>query len=164
MPSGLRWMSFTESAITGKSTKTRSLIRKGPSHRLGLATGSEEFLLIDDRFKAGGASSIRGFAHNSLGPVNPATGNALGGQAVMVLNQELRFPIYGMLHGGAFYDAGNVFPHVKDIQLRDFRHSAGVGLRLVTSFGAVRLDWARVLDPEPGEKKSRLHFSFGYAF
>ena len=36
--------------------------------RLGLATGTSEILLTDDRFLAGGANSVRGFRQNSLGP------------------------------------------------------------------------------------------------
>jgi outer membrane protein assembly factor BamA len=111
---------------------------------------------------------VRGFEQNALGPsvVIPETGEQvyIGGQAVLVMNQELRFPIYKLLHGGVFYDVGNVFPRVKDLRISDLRHSAGGGLRLVFSFGAVRLDWARLLDVRSGETPSRLHFSFGYAF
>jgi outer membrane protein assembly complex protein YaeT len=138
------------------------------SYRLGLADGSEEFLFIEDRFRAGGANSVRGFKQDSLGPsiTIPESNEELfiGGQAVVVMNQELRFPTYKMLHGGVFYDTGNVFARVKDLQLSELRHSAGWGLRLVLPFGALRLDWARILDLEEGETPSRWHFSFGYAF
>jgi outer membrane protein assembly factor BamA len=138
------------------------------SYRLGVARGSAEFLFIEDRFKAGGANSVRGFNQDSLGPsvIIPETNQEvfLGGEAVVVMNQELRFPIYKSLHGGVFYDAGNVFPKFKDLRLSDLRHTAGAGLRLVLPFGALRLDWARILDLQEGETPSRLHFSFGYAF
>jgi outer membrane protein assembly complex protein YaeT len=138
------------------------------SYRLGLAEGSKEFLFIEDRFKAGGANSVRGFKQDTLGPsvFIPESDQEvfIGGQAVLVMNQELRFPIYKILHGGVFYDMGNVFPRVRDLRLSDLRHSAGAGLRLVLSFGALRLDWGRILDLQAGETSSRLHFSFGYAF
>ena len=112
------------------------------SYRLGLAAGDREFLIIDDRFEAGGANSIRGFKQNSLGPIITIEGQEflVGGQAVVVLNQELRFPIYKLLHGGVFFDAGNVFPTVESVALDDFRESAGFGLRLVLPFGPLRLD------------------------
>ena len=105
------------------------------SYRLGLAAGDREFLIIDDRFEAGGANSIRGFKQNSLGPTITIEGQEflVGGQAVVVLNQELRFPIYKLLHGGVFFDAGNVFPTVESVALDDFRESAGFGLRLVAT-------------------------------
>jgi outer membrane protein assembly factor BamA len=138
------------------------------SYRLGLAKGSTDFLFIEDRFKAGGANSVRGFKQDTLGPsiVIRDTNEEffIGGQAVAVMNQELRFPIYRMLHGGLFYDTGNVFATVKDLRLSELRHTAGAGLRLAFSFGVVRLDWARILDLREGETPSRWHFSFGYAF
>jgi outer membrane protein assembly complex protein YaeT len=136
--------------------------------RLGFAPGERPFQLIDDRFQAGGPNSVRGFRQNALGPsvTVPETGKEIfiGGQAVAVLNQELRFPLYKALHGGVFWDAGNVFARLSDFRIPDLRQSVGAGLRYVLSFGAVRLDWARVLDPREGESSSRLHFSFGYAF
>jgi outer membrane protein assembly complex protein YaeT len=138
------------------------------SYRLGLAQGSREFLIIRDRFKAGGANSVRGFKQDSLGPavfVEPLDEVVyLGGQAVVVMNQELRFPIYKSVHGGVFYDTGNVFANVRDVRISALRHTAGAGVRLVLPFGALRLDWARILDLEEGEKPWRFHFAFGYAF
>jgi outer membrane protein assembly complex protein YaeT len=136
------------------------------SYRLGLAAGSEEFLFIDNRFTAGGANSVRGFKQNTLGPFVDVDDVRvyLGGQAVVVMNQELRFPIYKSLHGGAYYDMGNVFARVKDVSLSDMRHSLGAGLRFVLPVGAIRLDWARVLNPQPEDRLNSLHFSFGYAF
>ena len=68
------------------------------------------------------------------------------------------------LHGAIFYDLGNVFPRVKDMSFSELRHTAGGGLRYTMSFGALRLDWARILDVRAGEPRSRLHFGFGYAF
>ena len=136
--------------------------------RLGVAPGDRPFQLIDDRFEAGGANSVRGFRQNTLGPsvVVPATGQEvfIGGQAVAVMNQELRFPLYKALHGGAFWDVGNVFARASDVRIPELRQSVGAGLRFVLSFGALRLDWARVIGPREGESRSRLHFSFGYAF
>ena len=136
------------------------------SYRLGLAAGSEEFLFIDNRFTAGGANSVRGFEQSSLGPFVDIdeTRVYVGGQAVVVMNQELRFPIYKSLHGGAYYDVGNVYLSAKDLSLDDLRHSLGAGLRFVLPVGAIRLDWARVLNPQPEDRLNRFHFSFGYAF
>ena len=51
---------------------------------------------------------MRGFEQNTLGPLTEG-GDSLGGQAVAVLNQELRFPIWKRVHGGVFWDAGNVW-------------------------------------------------------
>jgi outer membrane protein assembly complex protein YaeT len=145
------------------------------SYRIGLAAGSgDELFIVDDRFKAGGPNTVRGFEHNSLGPklplLDPDTGQPtgdvafLGGQAVVIMNQELRFPIYKLLHGGAYFDIGEVYPKVSDIGLSDLRLTAGAGLRVVLPFGPLRFDWAEVLNPRQEDRISRFQFSFGYAF
>ena len=82
----------------------------------------------------------------------------------MIFNQELRFPIYKMLHGGIFYDAGNVFALASQMSLGEMRHCAGAGVRLVLPFGPIRLDWAYVLDPQPEEKRYQIYFTIGHAF
>ena len=135
--------------------------------RLGVANGSRDLLLIEDRFQAGGANSVRGFEQNTLGPsVILESGEEIfvGGEAVAVLNQEIRFPIYKALAGGVFWDAGNVFARAEELSLSQLKHSAGAGIRFVLPFGAIRLDWARVLNPDDDESTSRWHFAFGYAF
>ncbi|GEM_PF-6810925 len=136
--------------------------------RMGLATGTSEILLTDDRFLAGGANSVRGFRQNALGPsiTLPETGERIfvGGQAVAVWNQELRFPIYKLLHGGVYWDAGNVFTTAGQFRLSDLRHSVGAGLRFVLPFGALRFDWAEALNAQINDETTRWHFSFGYAF
>ena len=131
--------------------------------RLGVVPGENPLLIIEDRFKAGGPSTVRAFALNSLGPKN-AKGEPLGGQALVVFNQELRFPLYKSLYGGVFYDTGNVFLSAGAMSLGDLRHCAGAGFRYLLPFGPLRLDWAYVLDPEPGEDRYRFVLSLGHAF
>ncbi len=131
--------------------------------RLGVVPGENPLLVIEDRFKTGGPSTVRAFALNSLGPKN-AKGEPLGGQALAVFNQELRFPLYKSLYGGVFYDTGNVFLSAGAMSLGDLRHCAGAGLRYLLPFGPIRLDWAYVLDPEPGEDRYRFVLSLGHAF
>ncbi len=131
--------------------------------RLGAVPGENPALIIEDRFKAGGPNSVRGFRLNSLGPKTDLD-EPLGGQAIAIFNTELRFPIYKSFYGGFFYDAGNAFALAKEMSLKGLRHSAGLGLRFMLPFGPIRLDWAFVLDPQPGESRSRLVFSLGHAF
>jgi outer membrane protein assembly complex protein YaeT len=134
------------------------------SYRMGIADAFDEFLLPDNRFRAGGATTVRGFAQDSLGPADPITGTVIGGEGLVVFNQELRFPIYRWFQGVAFYDAGNVFLNASDFRLFDLRHSAGAGLRVVFPFGLLRFDVAWVLDRQPGEKTSRFWFNLNHAF
>ncbi len=78
---------------------------------------------LPERFFAGGGTSLRGFALNQAGPRDPITGFPVGGQAMLVFNQDLRFPMHlpligNRLGGAVFYDAGNVFSSVRQISLR----------------------------------------------
>jgi outer membrane protein assembly factor BamA len=125
----------------------------------------DPLLDLEDRFTAGGPFSVRGFDTNELGPTFPEEdGFPIGGRGVLIFNQELRFPIWGGLWGGVFYDAGNVFEEADLIRLDDLRQSYGVGLRYDVGFGVLRADVARVIARQPGESKERFHLSFGHAF
>lgn len=78
---------------------------------------------LPERLYAGGGNSIRGFALNQAGPRDALTGFPVGGQAMVILNQELRFPlklpIVGTRLGGAlFYDGGNVYSRASRVTLR----------------------------------------------
>jgi len=78
---------------------------------------------LPERFFAGGGTSLRGFALNQAGPRDSVTGFPVGGQALLVLNQEFRFPMrlpyFGTSLGGAlFYDGGNVYSRLTRISLR----------------------------------------------
>jgi len=75
---------------------------------------------LPERFFAGGGTSLRGFALNQAGPRDACTGFPVGGQAMLVLNQEFRFPMrlpfIGTSLGGAiFYDGGNVYSRLNRI-------------------------------------------------
>jgi len=78
---------------------------------------------LPERFFGGGGTSLRGFALNQAGPRDSVTGFPVGGQAVLILNQEFRFPMrlpfFGTSLGGAlFYDGGNVYSRLSRISFR----------------------------------------------
>ena len=97
---------------------------------------------------------LRGFAQNAVGPIGPDL-IPTGGNALVVLNNELRAPLFGRFDGVVFTDIGNVFPLISDISF-DLRESAGVGLRVRTPWFLLRGDYGFVLDPRPGEKRQPL--------
>jgi outer membrane protein insertion porin family len=84
-----------------------------------------EIIPLPERFFAGGGTSLRGFALNQAGPRDPCTGFPIGGQAMLVLNQEFRFPMHlpyvgSQLGGAIFYDVGNVYSRLDRITLRAY--------------------------------------------
>ena len=131
---------------------------------------------LPERFFAGGGTSLRGFALNQAGPRDSVTGFPVGGQAMLVLNQEFRFPLrlpwVGDKVGGAFfYDGGNVYSKVNKInlhwaspkpvfdpanptqclfnctnELNYFSHTIGFGARYATPVGPIRVDLGYALN------------------
>jgi outer membrane protein assembly complex protein YaeT len=118
-------------------------------------------LVAFERFRAGGANSIRGYATDSLGPLDEL--GQPGGEAVAVMNQEVRYLHPIGLGAAVFYDAGNVFGRVPDIELR-LRHAVGIGLRYDSAVGLIRVDLGLPLNRRPGEERYQLFFGLGEAF
>ena len=131
--------------------------------RLGLATGFGGALMPLERFFAGGGNTVRGYAQDSLGPLN-VFGARAGGNALLILNQEIRVPIVWRFRGVGFVDAGNVFESIADFSLRGLQTSAGVGLRIESPVGLVRLDYGFALQRAEGEPRGLLFFSLGQTF
>lgn len=132
-------------------------------YRLGLgASLSAVPIRGEERFRAGGPNSVRGFATDSLGPLG-VDDRPAGGEAVLVLNQELRWRHASGVGAALFYDAGNVFTRVSDVSF-DLRHTLGTGLRYASPFGLVRVDLGVPLARRDGERRYRIYFSIGQAF
>jgi translocation and assembly module TamA len=62
-----------------------------------------------------------------------------------------------------FYDAGNVFPTVKDFNWK-LLHSVGIGLRYAAGFGIMRIDLAFPLNRRPEDRSYQVWFGFGQIF
>ncbi len=131
------------------------------SFRLGLQETFGTEIPTVDRLRAGGEYSVRGYPTNSLGP-RDAEGNALGGEVLLVLNEELHFPVWGPVSGLVFFDAGNVWESVDDIE--SLFTSLGAGLRASSPAGPLRLDVAIPLDRRDGDPDYKVYLGFGHAF
>lgn len=132
-------------------------------YRLGLAHGfGGQTLVFSERFLAGGANTVRGYASESLGALD-VLGEPSGGQAVVVLNQELRYHHRSGLGMAGFYDAGNVFETVSDLGF-DLSHALGLGLRWESPVGLLRLDFGIPLNREPRDKAYQIFLGLGQAF
>lgn len=124
---------------------------------------SENRFVPTDRFFAGGGATIRGFGQNEVGP-KFADASARGGNTVLILNQELRGPLYRWIDAVFFHDAGNVMERASQLRLNDLRQAAGLGLRLRTPLLLFRIDRGWKLDRRPGESPGGWFFSIGHTF
>ncbi|MBA3270256.1 MAG: translocation/assembly module TamB domain-containing protein, partial [Acidobacteria bacterium] len=131
--------------------------------RLGLSRGFGGLVPVSERFFAGGSTTLRGFEHNAAGPVG-ADALPTGGEGMLVINNELRFPMVSIFDGVVFSDVGNVFQRFSDFSLSDMRKTAGIGLRVRTRWFLVRGDYGVLLDQRAGETRGRFYFSLGQAF
>jgi outer membrane protein insertion porin family len=126
--------------------------------RIGLAHpyGGDTELPISERYFAGGASSLRGFETDFAGPLDPVTGNPLGGNSLVVGSLEVRVPLFRFIHLAGFYDTGNVFQRISDTALSGFSHTMGIGLRIKTPFGPLRADYGLNLNLTPEQRRQGL--------
>lgn len=124
--------------------------------------GSTEVIPVSLRYFAGGTNTVRGFEFASLGP--QAGGEATGGEAFLALQTEVRFPIWGDLHGAVFSDRGGVWEELGEVDLSEVRYSVGSGLRYHTPAGAIVADGAWNPARRDGERGWAFHFSIGFPF
>jgi outer membrane translocation and assembly module TamA len=138
--------------------------------RLGLARGLQDqleqqvsvFGRSTELFRAGGPNSLRGFALDSVGPRGPRAGSR-GGEALIVINQELRYRHPWGLGGAVFYDVGNVYARLQDVDF-ELRHSLGFGLRYESPIGLLRLDLGFPLNRRATDRPWQWFVSLGQAF
>ncbi|MEO7275296.1 MAG: POTRA domain-containing protein [Vicinamibacterales bacterium] len=129
-----------------------------------------EDLPASERFFAGGDTTIRGFALDTVGTPSTISVNGFprGGNAVLILNAELRVPVWREFGAAFFADGGNVFDRVTNMDLGELRGALGVGLRYRSPLGPVRLDVGFKLNRrELGgslEPRAVWHLSIGQAF
>lgn len=129
--------------------------------QLGFAFGRDP-LAFTDRFRAGGATSVRGYGEEGLGP-RDATGLPAGGDRLVVLNQEARFDMYKWIKGVLFVDAGNIFEKGEDWS--GLKIGYGFGLRFDTPVGLLRTDVGFPSSPVTTSRRStRWYFGFGHIF
>ena len=119
---------------------------------------------ISERFFAGGSTSLRGFDLDLAGPLDPVTNKPLGGNALVILNAELRIPVSGNFAFAPFYDTGNVFARIKDIGFSRFSNTLGFGVRYKTPFGPLRVDLGFNLSPPTGLPSRQIFFTIGNPF
>ena len=119
---------------------------------------------LNERFYAGGPNSLRGFEYRSIGPLD-INGVELGGFFKTIWNAfELRRSIYKMFGAAIFTDIGNVWENAIGFNWNDVRISPGIGLRVNTPIGIIRVDYGFNINKKSKEPNGMFYFNMGQAF
>jgi len=111
-------------------------------------------LPVSIKYFAGGDQNVRGYKYQSLGPENEL-GEVIGGKHLIVAAIEYDFNVRPDWKLAVFYDAGNAFSELNDLELKE---SVGIGVRWLSPIGPIRVDLASALDDD---NKLRLHITMG---
>jgi outer membrane protein insertion porin family len=140
-------------------------VRAGNFFRTASLSPANDFLPPEERLYAGGATSVRGYVRNAMGPgayvTNEVVVNAhgdtvpeddkpqfvpTGGTSLLVASAELRMPspfLRDRLRLVPFLDIGSLgIGNVWDVAKYDLKYTPGLGFRMATPVGPVRLDVA----------------------
>jgi translocation and assembly module TamA len=130
----------------------------------GFAQGAGELSLPpDQRFYAGGTSTIRGYGYQLVGPMFPQTDIPVGGTAITTAGLEFRQRLYTNWGVVAFVDAGQVSASLKPLP-DDTRIGTGAGMRYYTPIGPIRFDVAVPVRRRSGEDSFEIYIGLGQAF
>jgi len=133
-------------------------------YSLGWGRGS---VPLFERFFLGGPNSIRSFKAQEVSPKD-SSGTRIGGNIELVGNVEYTVPLFFGIRAAAFFDVGNVWgPDIsagEKFDITDLHYASGLGVRWVSPFGPIRVDYGVNLNPGKGEKFGNFHFSVGSAF
>jgi translocation and assembly module TamA len=160
-------MGFLKSRATvyryQRLNRERTWLLAGRVSAGGIAGAGRTTIPADERFYAGGGSSIRGYAYQSVGPLQDD--DPTGGRSLLETSLELRAQVSGSLGLVAFLDGGTAFAaSVPDFD-ETIRWGAGVGVRYFTVVGPLRADVGVPLDPRSGiDRNYQLYVSIGQAF
>ncbi len=106
-------------------------------------------------YRAGGDPRMRGYSRND---------QDLVGDKMLVMNAEFRFPIIDRVQGVVFTDWGNAWRPDESISFGELKNSYGLGVRLDTPLGLLRLDYGWGLDAETETRQGQFNFGFGQTF
>ena len=156
--------------------------------------GNSDVMPFEKRYYSGGANSVRGWSVRELGPGRYKSADTKKfnyfnqcGDVRLDASVELRTNLFWKFESALFVDAGNVwtikpYEHQEGGEItsdfyKQIAASWGLGLRVVTDFVILRLDWGfKAHDPSSDADEewairhpfrsnhNTLHFAVGYPF
>ncbi len=116
------------------------------------------------KFFLGGINTVRGYDYQTISPVDPVTGDYIGGEKMLCFNVEYHFPLLQEqgVTGLVFFDAGNAWTSAENYNLSGLRKSVGAGVRWYSPLGPLRLEYGWKLDKiKEDDGAGKWEFSIG---
>ena len=137
-----------------------------PRLRIGVAHSyrANDPLPVGERFFVGGIQTLRGFSFGKGGPIAP-DGSIVGATKQVLFNLDFMFPLVPevKVKGVIFFDYGKGFNDGEAIGI-NLRPAAGAGIRWISPFGPLRLEYGINLDRRTNERSGLFEFSIGSLF
>lgn len=131
------------------TAETRNYLKVGKSQVVALramAGYADGKMPEAGKFSVGGSDTLRGYEDDEF-----------KGDKMLSATAEYRFPVANKVQGVVFTDVGKAWDG-EGYKLNDLKASVGVGIRVTTPIGPIRIDYAK------GSEGNRTHFSFGGQF
>jgi outer membrane protein insertion porin family len=124
--------------------------------------GGQESPLFE-RFFLGGPNTLRGWKFRQISPVD-SSGQQTGGNSEVLGNLEYIIPLPFNLRLAFFVDVGNVYGFSTPFNITNLKADVGAGIRWVSPFGPIRVDYGLKITREAGEDIGAIQFSVGSPF
>ncbi len=181
-------LSYITNTFFGITSNTTLLLRSNLAY--GDGYGDSDTLPFFERYFAGGIRTVRGYDSNTLGPRDPISGFAVGGNLRVTAGVDYIFPIPfvekppSSVRLSLFIDVGNVFLdnfHTYDaplgtngFQLDQLRSSYGISMVWLSPIGPLRFSYAETINDvsatgsgavdDYGDRLRAFQFSIGSFF
>jgi outer membrane protein insertion porin family len=134
--------------------------------------GDDFTVPFSERYFIGGARSLRGFDFRGIGPFDPLTGDALGGETFFTGTVEFLYPLHSIqqpgsyqrieaLRGGVFVDFGLLNQEAWQVDFDDLRVGAGISLGLAYPL-PLQLNFGYPVRRFDGDDRETFSFTFGF--
>ena len=171
-------LSYITNTYFKVTSATTLLLRSNLAY--GDGYGKTAALPFFERYFAGGIRTVRGYESNSLGPRDPVSGFAIGGNMRVTAGADYIFPIPfvekppSSVRFSGFVDIGNVFlnkfhtfdadPGENGFQIDQLRSSYGLSLVWISPIGPLRFSYAQTINDAPDDDLRAFQFSIGSFF